>query len=78
MKYMLIADFLGVGTWLNNMFHKILLLIDGCIYWTVSQVYQIFIKLADARIFQDAFFSNFAKRIYAIIGVVMLFYLAYA
>ena len=68
----------GLGTWLNNMFHKILLLIDGCIYWAVSQVYQIFIKLADARIFQDAFFSNFAKRIYAIIGVVMLFYLAYA
>ena len=67
-----------IGTWLNNMFHKILLLIDGCIYWAVSQVYQIFIKLADARIFQDAFFSNFAKRIYAIIGVVMLFYLAYA
>ena len=72
---MLIA---GIGSWLNNMFHKILLLIDGCIYWAVSQVYQIFIKLADARIFQDAFFSNFAKRIYAIIGVVMLFYLAYA
>ena len=69
---------MSLGTWLNNMFHKILLLIDGCIYWAVSQVYQIFIKLADARIFQDAFFSNFAKRIYAIIGVVMLFYLAYA
>ncbi len=64
--------------WLNNMFHKILLLIDGAVYWAVSQVYQIFIKLADARIFQDAFFSNFAKRVYAIIGVVMLFYLAYA
>lgn len=63
---------------LNSMFHSILLLIDGGIYWAFSQVYQIFIKLADARIFQDAFFSNFAKRIYAIIGVVMLFYLAYA
>ena len=60
---------------LNSMFHSILLLIDGGIYWAFSQVYQIFIKLADARIFQDAFFSNFAKRIYAIIGVVMLFYL---
>ncbi len=64
--------------WLNSMFHKILLLIDGAIYWAVSQTYQIFVKLADARIFEDAFFSNFAKRIYAIIGVVMLFYLAYA
>ncbi len=63
---------------LNSMFHSILLLIDGGIYWAFSQVYQIFIKLADARIFQDAFFSNFARRIYALIGVVMLFYLAYA
>ncbi len=64
--------------WLNDMFHKILLFIDGCIYWAVSQAYQIFIKLADARIFQDEVFSNFARRIYAILGVVMLFYLAYA
>ena len=73
---MLIA--FNLGTWINSMFHKILLLIDGCIFWAVSQVYQIFLKLADARIFEDSFFSNFAKRIYAIIGVVMLFYLAYA
>ncbi len=73
-KFLLIA---GIGSWLNDMFHKILLLIDGVIYWAVSQTYQIFIRLADARIFQDEFFSNFAKRIYAILGVIMLFYLAY-
>ena len=30
--------------WLNSMFHKILLLIDGAIYWAVSQTYQIFVK----------------------------------
>ena len=67
-----------VINWLNKAFHQILLLLDGGIYWAVSQAYQIFIKLADARIFEDSFYSNFAKRIYAILGVVMLFYLAYA
>lgn len=77
-KFLLIADFLGIGSWINDMFHKILLLIDGVIYWAVSQTYQIFIRLANARVFQDEFFSNFAKRIYAILGVIMLFYLAYA
>lgn len=68
----------GIISWVNKTFHQILLLIDGCIYWAVSQAYQIFIRLADARIFEDAFFSNFAQRIYAILGVIMLFYLAYA
>lgn len=66
------------GGWINDIFQKILLLIDGCIYWAFSQLYQIFLKLADARIFSDEFFSNFASRIYAILGVIMLFYLAYA
>ena len=35
-------------------------------------------KLSTAQIFTDDFFSSFAKRIYAILGVFMLFYLVYA
>ncbi len=71
-------NFWEIDKWASDMVHKLLLLLDGAVYWAISQVFEIFVKLADARIFQDAFFSNFAKRIYAIIGVVMLFYLAYA
>ncbi|HIR74022.1 TPA: hypothetical protein IAB95_00805 [Candidatus Ventrenecus avicola] len=64
--------------WLNSIFHKIVLLLDSVIYWAVSMAYQLFIRLATLRLFEDSFFSEFANRIYAILGVFMLFYLAYA
>ena len=35
-------------------------------------------RLATMRLFEDDFFGNFASRIYAILGVFMLFYLAYS
>jgi len=64
--------------WFNNALHGFLLLLDEVVYWTASQCYQLFIKLAGTRLFEDNFFANFANRIYAILGVFMLFYLAYA
>lgn len=76
-ELMLIASNFILG-WLNSMFHKIMLLLDSMVYWAVSMVYQLFIRLATLRIFEDSFFSDFANRIYAILGVFMLFYLAYA
>ncbi len=64
--------------WLNNQFHAVLLWLDSVVYWFASECYQLFIKLASARIFEDEFFANFANRIYAVLGVFMLFYLAYS
>ncbi|MBR1748601.1 MAG: hypothetical protein IJ743_02255 [Bacilli bacterium] len=62
----------------SHMFHWILLWLDGVVYWAASKCYQLFMMLASTRIFEDEFFANFARRIYAILGVFMLFYLAYA
>jgi len=67
-----------VVDWVNNTLHGFLLLLDSVVFWFASQCYQLFIKLAGTRIFEDAFFSNFANRIYVILGIFMLFYLAYA
>lgn len=64
--------------WVNNTFHAALLLIDEVIYWFASQCYQLFIKLAGTKLFEESFFANFANRVYVILGVFMLFYLAYA
>ncbi len=64
--------------WLNDSFHKIMLLLDAIVYWAISVSYQLFMVLARERIFKEEFFSSFARRIYAILGVFMLFYLAYA
>ena len=67
-----------LGNFINNMFQTIMLTIDSVIYHFAAMCYQLFIYLASARIFDDEFFSNFANRIYVILGVFMLFYLAYA
>ena len=73
---MLTLNFLGDAV--SHMFHFILLWIDSVVYWAASKCYQLFMMLATARVFEDEFFANFARRIYAILGVFMLFYLAYA
>lgn len=67
-----------VTGWLNNMLHRFLLWIDSAIYKLVSMSYQLFVYLSSVEIFTQDFFKNFALRIYAILGVFMLFYLAYA
>ena len=66
------------GNWWHSLFQKILLFLDSVVYWAVSMCYQLFVKLATFRLFDDSFFSEFANRIYSILGVFMLFYLAYA
>ena len=67
-----------ITSWFNNQIHRFLLWLDQSVYWFAAQCYQLFMKLSTAQIFTDDFFSSFAKRIYAILGVFMLFYLVYA
>lgn len=68
----------GIPKWISNYAQMFLLWLDSIVYFFVSIIYQLFIYLSTARIFEDAFYANFANRIYAILGVFMLFYLAYA
>lgn len=68
----------AVTDWANNSFHHFLLWIDSAVYWLAAKAYKLFIILSSARIFEDDFYQNFANRIYAIIGVFMLFYFAYS
>lgn len=67
-----------LGDWINTIFQSIMLWIDSVIYWFAAQCYQLFMKLSVTQIFDENFFNNFATRIYSILGVFMLFYLAYA
>ena len=63
-----------VTDWINEGFHSFLLLIDAVVYWFVSVCYNLFVFLATKPIFKEEFFTDFARRIYAILGVFMLFY----
>ena len=70
---------LGIlGDWVNSVFQSIMLWLDSVIYWFAAQCYQLFIRLSMTKLFSDSFFQDFANRIYSILGVFMLFYLAYA
>jgi len=63
---------------IQSFFHGILLWLDSIVYEFVSLLYKIFLDLAEINIFSQEFYEDFSSRIYAIIGVVMLFVLAYA
>ena len=76
-QYILLGANFVTG-WINNLLHRFLLWIDSGIYKLVSMSYQLFVYLSSVEIFTQDFFKSFALRIYAILGVFMLFYLAYA
>lgn len=59
-------------------FHSIMLWLDAIVYEFVARMYNIFILLAETNIFSQDFYRSFSQRIYAVLGVVMLFVLAYA
>ncbi len=57
--------------------YKVLLFLDGCVYWVVDTAYQTFVVVSRVRLFSTATFTDFASRIYAVIGIVMLFIIAF-
>lgn len=57
--------------------HKFLLMADGVLYSLVNNLYQVFLILAKFKIFSEGDIAPFVRRMYSIIGVVMLFLLAY-
>ena len=56
---------------------RILLLIDGVIYDLIDGVYDIFDFLARLNIFNEDSYNDIVGRIYIVLGVIMLFVLAY-
>lgn len=56
----------------------VFLLIDSVIYWAVSKLYGLFIDIASARIFSSEVISDVGNRLYGLIGVIMLFVVAYS
>ena len=56
----------------------ILLTLDTLIYGLITSVFKIFMALAGARLLTSEAYYDIANKVYAIIGVVMLFVLAYS
>ena len=59
-------------------FYGLMLILDGFIYGLISSLYEVFTIIASAKIFSNKIFVDITNRVYAVIGVVMLFFLAYS
>lgn len=57
---------------------NILLYIDGAIYNLIDYLYDIFEALAKANLFQEETYRGIVNRIYIVLGMIMLFVLAYS
>ncbi len=76
---MLILGFMDtLSEYIMKAFYGIMLILDGIIYSLVSFLYKVFLVLAQARIFKIEIYTEIAERVQIILGVGMLFVLAYA
>ena len=66
---------LGIVT---EAFLGIILTLDTWVYSLISSAYKIFMAIASARILQEDAYKAIAEKVYIIVGVGMLFVLAYA
>ncbi len=72
---------LFLGGIFDSIFEKVtslFLFIDGLVYWAISTLFGVYETLAGATIFTSDTYQGIANNLLTIIGVIMLFYLAYA
>ena len=68
----------GLFNFLADFANWFLLKIDSVVYSLIGWLYEIYMLICRARIFRTETFQIFINRIYVILGVVMLFFLAYS
>lgn len=67
----------SIGSWASNTWNSILISIDYVIYMLINVCYQLFEVVSKVEVFSTDKVSTIANRIYTILGIVMLFVLAY-
>lgn len=66
-----------IGNWVSNAFYGILLTIDYVIYLAINICYQLFEVVSKVEVFSTENVGVISRRLYTIIGIVMLFVFAY-
>ena len=66
-----------VGTLITGVY-TLLLILDGIVYNLVNYFYEIFLFLAKINIFSNNDYEEIVQSIYIVLGVIMLFILAYS
>lgn len=65
-------------TFVVNIFLTLFFYIDKVVYWFIEAVYNIIMKIANIALISQASMQAFAERIYILIGIVMLFKVAFS
>lgn len=68
---------LGIIDDIKTAFYSLMILIDVGVYSLLNGIYKIYVALAGARLLSNAMFTDIANRFYAVVGVAMLFVVAY-
>lgn len=63
----------GIGEAISNGFRYIMMSIDNVVFYFIEVVYQLIMDLANVKIFTQTTINTFTKRIYVILGLVMVF-----
>lgn len=68
--------FLTSGLFMKGVY-QVLLFLDGIVYWLIDMLYTLLMSIANTQLFSASTYAEFATRIYAILGIVMLFIVAF-
>lgn len=52
--------------------------IDNIVYWLFVNIYNLFIDIANLKLFSDSTLQTFGQRIYVLLGIVMLFRISFS
>lgn len=66
-----------MGYWISDAFYGILLTLDYIVYICINFSYQLFEVVSKVEIFSNDEFALITRRVYMILGIVMLFVFAY-
>lgn len=65
-------------TWIINVFLSLFFLIDMIVYGLIESLYKIIMQISNLAVISQASMQAFAERIYVLVGVVMLFKVAFS
>lgn len=63
----------SIATWFMDQIRAFFATLDSIVYNFISVLYQLLLDLADIRIFSGEVINDFATRVYALLGIFMLF-----
>ena len=72
---MVLATHAGIGIHLLRLIFSV---IDRIVYWALMEIYNLLDQISRVNIFGEGTISEFSERLYTIIGVLMLFKLAFS